>query len=202
MKKINIYRLSVVIFTLVLIVSAVTYAKITQSEIAAQVLRLHVIANSDSESDQRLKIAVRNRILSEAADLFENTSSAAEAAKVAEEKLEYLTEIARDEVKKQGFSYPVSVKIGKVAFPVKFYDDIMLPSGQYTALQITIGDGEGRNWWCVMYPPMCSLDGITSDNSRSTLKDALSENDFNMVSSNGKGAQIRFKIVDLINSVF
>lgn len=202
MKKINIYRLSVIIFTLVVIVSAVTYAKITQSKIAAQVLRLHVIANSDSESDQRLKIAVRNRILSEVSDLFENTSSAAEAAKIAEGKLEFLTEIARDEVKKQGFSYPVSVKIGKVAFPVKFYDDIMLPSGQYTALQITIGSGGGRNWWCVMYPPMCSLDGITSDNSRSALKSALSESDFNMVSSNGKGAQIRFKIVDLINSVF
>lgn len=200
MKKISIYRLSVVIFTLILVVSAVTYAKITQSNIAKSVLRLHIVANSDTECDQRLKIAVRDRVLAEARHLFENTLSADHAQKVAKENIKYLEEIAKDEIEKQGYSYSAEVKVGKFAFPVKFYDDIMLPSGQYNAVQIIIGEGKGRNWWCVMYPPMCSLDGITMDSGKEALKNSLSPKEYDMVSSHTPKAEIRFKIVDIINS--
>ena len=90
--------------------------------------------------------------------------------------------------------------MGKFAFPVKFYDDIMLPSGQYNAVQIIIGEGKGRNWWCVMYPPMCSLDGITMDSGKEALKNSLSPKEYDMVSSHTPKAEIRFKIVDIINS--
>ena len=77
----------------------------------------------------------------------------------------------------------------------------MLPSGQYRAVRIIIGEGKGRNWWCVMYPPMCSIDGITMDSGREKLKGALSDDEYAMVSSKNKGAEIRFKIVDIINSI-
>lgn len=200
MKKINIYRLSVVIFTLILVVSAVTYAKITQSNIAKSVLRLHIIANSDANDDQALKIAVRDRVLNEARHLFENTVSADHAETVARKNIKYLKEIAEDEIKKHGYSYSAEVKVGEFAFPVKFYDDIMLPSGQYNAVRIIIGEGKGQNWWCVMYPPMCSLEGITMDSGKETLKNSLSREEYEMVSSHAPKAEIRFKIVDIINS--
>lgn len=201
MKKINIYRLSVVAFTLVLIVSAVTYAKITQKNIAESVLRLHVVANSDSEADQKLKMAVRDRVLKEAKEIFENVSSAKEAEKLAREKADFLETIANDELQKQGYNCLARVEIGEFAFPVKFYDDIMLPSGRYSAVKITIGEGKGRNWWCVMYPPMCSLEGITMDNGKESLKKSLSREEYEMISSKNKKAEVRFKIVDIINSV-
>lgn len=200
MKKINIYRLSVVIFTLILVISAVTYAKITQSNIAKSVLRLHIIANSDTKCDQALKIAVRDRVLNEARHLFENTSSAENAEVVARKNIKYLEKIAKDEINRQGYDYSARVEVGKFAFPVKFYDDIMLPSGQYNAVRIIIGEGKGQNWWCVMYPPMCSLEGITMDTGKETLKQSLSREEYEMVSTKTPKAEIRFKIVDIINS--
>ncbi len=200
MKKINIYRLSVVLFTLVLVISMITYAKMTQEDIAKAVLRLHVVANSNSEDDQKLKIAVRDRVLKEAGSLFEDISSAENAELTARENIAFLEAAARDEIRKRGYDYQVKVEIGEFAFPVKFYDDIMLPSGKYRAIRITIGKGEGRNWWCVMYPPMCSIDGITMDKGRKKLEENLSGNAYEMVASKNKKAEIRFKLVDIINS--
>ncbi len=200
MKKINIYRLSVIVFIIILIISAITYAKVTQQNIAKSVLRLHIVANSDSEADQRLKLLVRDRVLSEAAYLFEDTVSAEAAEKIAKENIDYLTEIARDEIKKHGYAYSAKVQVGKFPFPVKIYDDIMLPSGQYTALKIIIGEGKGQNWWCVMYPPMCTLEGITMSTGRKKLEGALSQEEYKIISSDSQTAQIRFRIVDMINS--
>ncbi len=200
MKKINIFRFSVIVFVAALVISAVTYAKITQRSIASSVLRLHVIANSDSPSDQALKLSVRDRVLSEARELFESTASAENARETAKKNIRLLEKIAEDEVKRLGYSYKVSIKVGKFPFPVKVYDDIMLPSGQYDAVKITIGKGEGQNWWCVMYPPMCTLEGITMDTGRRILKKDLSKGEYSMISSQTQGAQIRFKIVDIINS--
>ncbi len=202
MKRINIYRLAVVAFVLAVIASAVTYAKATQSHIAESVLRLHVIANSDSDADQKLKIAVRDRVLNEAESLFQNSASAEDAARIAGNNREFLEKAAEDEIRKQGYDYDVRIEVGEFSFPVKFYDDIMLPSGKYRAVRIVIGEGEGRNWWCVMYPPMCSIDGITMSNgSRETLRRSLGEEEYEMISSGSRRAEIRFKIVDIINSI-
>lgn len=203
MKKINIYRLWVIVFTAAVVVSAITYAKVTQSSIAKSVLRLHVIANSDQEADQALKLAVRDRVLREAQSLFENSASAEESATIAAKNKEFLEEIARSEIKNQGQNYNVSVEVGEFPFPVKFYEDIMLPSGRYMAVRIVIGEGEGENWWCVMYPPMCAIDGVTMDKTNmDTLRQSLGEDEYNMITSGDKGARIRFKIVDIINSLF
>ncbi len=201
MKKINIFRFSIIVFVSVMTISAVTYAKITQSNIANSVLRLHVVANSNQDCDQSLKLAVRDRILREATALFENTLSAEDAVQAAKNNLAFIQKIAEEEVKQQGYDYSVTAEVGKFPFPVKFYDDIMLPSGQYTAVKITIGKGKGRNWWCVMYPPMCSLEGITMDTGRKTLEKSLSREEYSMISSKNKKAEIRFKIVDMINSI-
>lgn len=201
MKKINILRGFIIAFAVIFAFSVITYAKTTQKDIAKSVLRLHIIANSDSGQDQALKIAVRDRILEEAKGLFDSTYAPKEAEKIARENANMLEKIAKDEVLKQGFSYDVKVKIGKVAFPVKFYEDIMLPSGKYNAVQIIIGEGKGENWWCVLYPPMCLIDKVTIEQGKEKLKASLSDEEYRMLSSKTAPAKIRFKIVDTISSI-
>ncbi|MBR2915987.1 MAG: stage II sporulation protein R, partial [Clostridia bacterium] len=96
---------------------------------------------------------------------------------------------------------PVRAEIKNEAFPVKFYGDIMLPSGRYRALKITIGEGRGKNWWCVMYPPMCNIENLTIDSGKDKLKKALSDDEYRMISSSAPPCRVRFKIVDLVNSL-
>lgn len=200
MKKINIYRLAAAAFTFIMILSFITYGKATQSRIADSVLRLHIIAASDSDSDQKIKLLVRDRILKDAAFLFKNSKGATESLKIAKENIDFLTETANDELMRQGSSDRARIEIGEFPFPVKVYDNIMLPSGRYCAVRIIIGEGNGHNWWCVMYPPMCTIDGVTMDSGgKKKLKKSLSDSDYKIVSQK---AEVRFKIVDIINSIF
>lgn len=199
-KKINTYRLFVTAFTFIMILSFVTYGKATQNRISESVLRLHIIAASNSESDQKIKLLVRDRILKDAAFLFKDSKGAADSLKIAKENIDFLTETANDELMRQGSRDKAKIEIGEFSFPVKVYDNIMLPSGRYSAVRIIIGEGNGHNWWCVMYPPMCTLDGVTMDcGGKKKLKKSLSESDYKIISQN---ADIRFKIVDMINSIF
>ncbi len=202
MKKVNILRLGTAVFIVVFFVCVVTYAKVVQEDIADKVLRFHVIANSNSEEDQNLKIAVRDRILEETEILFKNSSSAASSAAIARENMDLILSAARDEISKRGYSYEVFATVGEFPFPVKVYNDIMLPSGRYLAVRIVIGEGKGENWWCVMYPPMCSLDGITVKSGKNMLKAAMNDDEYAIISPKTPKAKLRFKLVDMINSVF
>lgn len=201
MKNINFFRLAIVSATLYLCFSVITYAKTAQENIADSVLRLHIVANSNSKEDQSLKLMVRDSILEEAGSLFGSSSSLSDSEKIARENLNYIEEIAKEALKKQGCFAPVRAEIKDEAFPVKFYGDIMLPSGRYRALKITIGEGEGENWWCVMYPPMCNIENLTMESGKDKLKDALTSDEYRMISSSSLPCQIRFKIVDLVNSL-
>lgn len=119
------------------------------------VVRLHILANSDSEADQQLKLAVRDRILAETDELFGNASSGTQALEAARQNLDRIVELAQQEITANGYSYPVLGKVTRLYFTTRVYDDVTLPAGDYDAVQLTIGEGKGHNWWCVMYPPMC-----------------------------------------------
>ncbi|MBQ2890925.1 MAG: stage II sporulation protein R [Clostridia bacterium] len=201
MKNINFFRLAIVTATLYLCFSVITYAKTAQQNIADSVLRLHIVANSNSEKDQSLKLIVRDSILEKAGLLFDSSSSLSDSEKIARENLNYIEEIAKETLKKQGCFAPVRAEIKDEAFPVKFYGDIILPSGKYRAVKITIGEGAGENWWCVMYPPMCNIENLTMESGKDKLKDALKSDEYRMISSSSFPCQIRFKIVDLVNSL-
>lgn len=201
MKKINFFKLSLTVFLVTFLMSVITYAKTTQENIAESVLRLHIIANSNRDEDQSLKLLVRDRILKDGKELFKNISSRKDAEKIIKENINYLKNIAENEIRKQGYSYKVQIQTGEFPFPVKIYDDIMLPSGKYMAVRIIIGEGKGENWWCVMYPPMCALDDITVKNGKEVLKQSLSGEDYRLISPENPPAKIRFKIVDFINSI-
>lgn len=124
-------------------------------EVRASALRLHILANSDLEEDQALKLAVRDAVLLQTSDLFTGSANKAEAKAAAEKRLDEVIRIAESEIERQGYTYPVSARVVNRFFDTRVYDDFMMPAGRYDAVQIEIGQGKGTNWWCVMFPPMC-----------------------------------------------
>ena len=202
MRKINFFKAGFVIFVFIFIFSVVTYAKTMQNNIADSVLRLHILANSNSQADMELKLRVRDRIIEEGITVFDKNSNLAQAEQFVRENSDYIKKIAEDEIRKCGYSYSVRIIIDEFPFPARFYDSIMLPSGKYKAVRIIIGEGKGENWWCVMYPPMCVIDKVTVENGKQRLKNSLSGEEYRLISKETPPAEIRFKIVDVINSVF
>ena len=118
-------------------------------------LRLHVLANSDDPADQQLKLAVRDEIIRTLTPLVSDAQNAEEARRIAEQNLPRLRMAAEKVIAQNGYSYPVTAEIGNFDFPDRQYDDLFLPSGNYSALRIRIGEAKGHNWWCVLYPPLC-----------------------------------------------
>ena len=127
-----------------------------EGEIYENTLRLHVKANSDSEEDQALKLKVRDSILEKCAYLTENASTKSEAEKNFGDNLENIKSIAEKTVRENGYSYPVNVTLEEEYFPRKSYDGITLPEGRYTALRVNIGQADGQNWWCILFPRLCT----------------------------------------------
>lgn len=123
-------------------------------------IRLHVIANSDSIADQVLKLQVRDAIINEMKKQFTGINSQEEAMIIASKNLHNITKIAREQVTKQNKNYKVAVILDKCLFPTKTYGDITLAAGKYEAVRVIIGSGQGQNWWCVLFPPLCFVDGV------------------------------------------
>lgn len=129
-------------------------------------IRLHVVANSNAFYDQELKYRVKDRIVSETATAFNRAGDAGEARAIADAEATRIESIAREEIRRQGFDYPVRVERGTYHFPVKTYtaryegaaNRLTLPPGRYEAVRVVIGSGRGANWWCVLYPPLCFVD--------------------------------------------
>ena len=129
--------------------------------ITEDVFRLHVIANSDSDEDQALKLRVRNAVLEASADIFGGAVSAADAKQLSEENLQLFEAAAAAEIAASGYDYPVRCEVGTVHFDRRVYGSAEFPEGDYSALRVIIGEGEGRNWWCVMFPALC-LPAVTN----------------------------------------
>jgi len=126
------------------------YRDITQT-----VFRLHILANSDSEEDQSLKLKVRDAVLEENSDIFENCKSAEEAAAAAREHMDEIKASAERVLAENGAGYGAECGIAKMRFDDRVYEDMTMPAGEYLALRVTLGEAGGKNWWCVMFPPLC-----------------------------------------------
>lgn len=177
------------------------YAEETKGEIADALLRLHVVANSDSYADQALKLKVRDAVRNEFSKFAVEASSKEDALRLAEENIETIKKAAKDAVREEGFDYPVSVFVGKADFPTKTYEKIKLPKGRYDAVNVKIGKAEGRNWWCVMYPPLCIADNISAEfmpEATEELRASVSDSEYELISESDSGAvKIKFKILEL-----
>ncbi len=160
------------------------------------VLRLHILANSDSEADQMLKLQVRDAVVEACAGWLDGAADEKEAAAIAKQRLPQLQQIARDTVAAAGYTYPVEATLCRMYFTTRQYDTVTLPAGTYEAVRFTIGAGEGKNWWCVVYPPLCA--GAATD--RRGLTDVLTGGQQKLVQG-GERYVIRFKVVEWLESL-
>ncbi len=164
-----------------------------QDRLADKVVRLHVLANSDSPEDQALKLRVRDRVLEQAERLLEGAGSREEAAALLTQSLPELEFLARREVAAGGYDYPVSVELEDTAFPTRVYDGFTLPAGRYLALRVLIGEARGQNWWCVVFPPLCSA--AAADVPAAALSAGLSREEVDLITEE-PGYELRFKAVE------
>lgn len=200
-KKILFLLILLIIYILFL---ATYYANAVFNDISSSVLRLHVIANSDTTEDQNLKYIVRDNVLNYMNELSLNCKSKDEAISILNAHLDDFYDIAQRTIKENGFNYNVSVSIDNCAFPTKNYGDISFPAGYYDALRIKIGNASGQNWWCVMFPPLCFVDvssGIVDDSSKELMENNLSEEDYRIISDNSTDVKVKFKLIEWINSI-
>ena len=163
--------------------------------ISKSVLRLHILANSDSKEDQALKLKVRDAVLKEGKGIFENVSDINSAKQKVIENLPAIEKIANDTLKNEGSDYSAKAGIEKTFFETRRYDNFTMPAGIYDALRIVIGEGEGHNWWCVMFPQLC-LSCVSDGNHL----DSLSQEQQKLIFSN-PDLEVRFKCVEIYEQI-
>ena len=167
----------------------------TQRDLADRVVRLHVLANSDTEEDQALKLLVRDAVLERATEILEQSADRAEAETRLRESLSELEAIAEETVRANGYDYAVTAELEDTSFPTKEYDGFSLPAGEYLALRILIGEGAGQNWWCVVFPPLCTA--ASADVPETALAAGLTEDQVSLMTEEDGGYQLKFKAVEL-----
>lgn len=189
-KNTYLSKISVVVSCVIILTCLVSMSRFNVScqKIRGDVLRLHVIANSDSEEDQSLKLKVRDRILSETGDLFLTSTSYEEAVELTNKILPQIIDAAEDEIRANGFDYTVQAKLDYTDFDTRHYEGYTLPAGEYFALNVTIGEGQGRNWWCVMFPSICLSPSLDLD-------DKLSEDEIDVIKGYDN-YKVKFKLVE------
>ena len=192
MKRIRQWEVSLLIGLVVtVLLGGLTTFAADCREIRQDVLRLHILANSDSEEDQALKLKVRDRILQETGVAFGSPASLAEAKASAAENLDEIEAAAADEIRKNGFDYPVKAELTRMYFTTRQYEEFTLPAGMYDAVRVTIGEAAGHNWWCVLYPPLCLPAAQTSR----VIGDTLREEESDLISRSPQ-YEIRFAVVE------
>ncbi len=169
-----------------------------------RLIRLHVVANSDSDEDQGIKYRVRDAVLEYMNREIENSGDVKEAREAVKNNLRRIEEAARKAVLESGKDYPVKACFGTYLFPPKTYGELALPAGYYQALKIEVGKAKGSNWWCVLFPPLCFVDatrGAIPDSVKENLEMALDEEEYKVVASAGKGenipVKVKFKILEI-----
>ena len=166
-----------------------------QDDLQEKMIRLHVIANSDSDADQTLKLCVRDAVLCRAEDILRQSADMTESRARLRDSLPAIGDAAAQELAAQGSGYAVSVALEDTEFPRKTYDGFALPAGEYLALRVVIGAGEGRNWWCVVYPPLCTaaaceLEGVA-------LEGGMTADDLSLMTGENAGYVLRFRSLEL-----
>lgn len=202
MKRIKYIFILLILLIAFLFITISSYANTVSENISNNFFRLHILANSDSYEDQELKLKIRDNILDYMSSISFSNLSKQESIELTYKNLDNLKLIAENTIKESGFSYPVSLEIGNFYFPTKKYGNISLPAGYYDGLKINIGNANGQNWWCSLFPPLCFVDvssGIIDENSEKNLKDNLSDEEFSIITDNSEIVKFKFKFIELIS---
>ena len=166
-----------------------------QDDLQQKMIRLHIIANSDSDADQTLKLCVRDAVLCRAEDVLKRSADMTEARQRLTEALPAIGDAAAAELTARGSAYSVSVSLEETEFPLKTYDGFALPAGEYMALRVVIGAGEGRNWWCVVYPPLCTA--AACELEETARSSGLTADDVSLMTGENAGYVLRFRSLEL-----
>ena len=166
-----------------------------QDDLQEKVIRLHVIANSDSAADQTLKLCVRDAVLCRAEEILRRSADMTEARARLRDSLPAIGDAAAQTLAAQGSGYAVSVSLEDTEFPRQTYDGFALPAGEYLALRVVIGAGEGRNWWCVVYPPLCTA--AACELEETARSSGLTADDVSLMTGDGTGYVLRFRSLEL-----
>lgn len=167
-----------------------------QQEIAKEIIRFHVLANSDSEEDQALKMKVKEEVLKLLKEELDGISDLDGTRKAIQNHLEDIKNTAENVIRTEGYDYPVTVKLEPHEFPVKTYGDCTFPAGTYEALRVCIGKAEGQNWWCVVFPNLCFADtihAVVPEKEKQELKNILTEDEYDCLFEGEKKIKIKWK---------
>lgn len=188
--------------TACILLSTTIQTRCLQQSMAQKVLRFHVLANSDSTEDQELKLKVRDRVGTVMADKLKDVKTLDEGTLVVEQNLGVIEDCAAAVIAEEGYRYPVSVALENCMFPEKTYGAYTFPGGEYEALRVVIGSGEGHNWWCVMYPNLCFANSMyeVDDTSDEKLREVLDPEEYAAVLESGN-FKVRFKMLGFLNRV-
>ena len=171
-----------------------TWADRTQQQLSDKVLRLHVLANSDSEADQALKRKVRDSVLETASAILADCPDRETAEQRLSAALPEIEDAARARIAAEGGKQTVTAELRPTVFPTREYEDFTLPAGEYLALRVVLGEGKGHNWWCVVFPPLCAE--TTSSLSQTAMAAGLTEEEVALITESD-GYQLKFKAVEL-----
>lgn len=171
-----------------------------QEEIANEIIRFHVLANSNSKEDQEVKLKVKNEVVSYMQKELSSCSSKEEAKQILKNNDRKILQIATRVLRQNGYRYSLKSEMSKVYFPVKNYGDLSFPAGTYDAYRILIGNAEGKNWWCVMFPSLCAVNetySVVPEESKDTLKNVLTEEEYESIDT-----KYHFWLKDALSKLF
>ena len=209
-------RLSILVLSLIVVMSIMSISisgevkKISAAseDYKNKLIRFHVIANSDSDEDQNLKLKVRDAVIDYLQPKLELSSSIEESETIIKSEYKELENISKNIVLENGYKNDISVGIDYSTFPTKQYSNVVLPAGEYKALRIIIGEGKGKNWWCVMFPPLCFVDeqsSIIDTETDKKLREILTEEEYELIAQNNKKqvnkVEVKFKIVEILQNI-
>ncbi len=183
------------------------------NDVKDSLIRFHVIANSDSDEDQQLKLKVKNKVIEYLYPYLSESKSLDDSRQIIKDNMDEVKTLTQEVIKEEGYNYDVNLQLSRENFPDKSYGNIVLPQGNYEAFRIIIGKGKGRNWWCVMFPPLCFVDESKAEveydkveenikkEQENKIKDVDSEEDSSDNNNNDK-IQVKFKVVEVIQDLF
>ena len=198
-------KITVMFFIAALILSAAFNFGIVQGEnISDSVLRLHIPANSNSVKDQSIKLKIRDKVLEKYSPVLENTNGRSDAEKIITKYLPLIEKDVNRWLYEEGADYKAQARLGYSDFPSKNYGKLKFPAGNYKALKIILGEGRGENWWCVMFPPLCFVDGSikkVDETEYEQIKKELGKTAFEIVAKDGTQVFLKFKIIEIVNNI-
>lgn len=198
-KKLMRWELALLCGVLLALVTGVELRE-EQKELADALIRLHVVANSDSQEDQRVKLLVRDALLEQVGEWSEEAGNVEEMEARIRANLPLMEGTAREVLEGEGLNYPVRAMVTRCRFPTREYGDFALPAGEYTALRLELGGGEGENWWCVAFPPLC-VGGASMEVEQACQAGLFTGEQQVLLTRQGEEYVLRFRLMELLGEL-